>query len=106
MAKDLKAKIKQWLFDPALFVEEAIRPPKTADVPTGITKQQRTALDAWGLLIKAKLKQHDKIVLSAAEKEFANKLGMSIQSGHGTGKDALASWLILHMLTCTPFPKI
>lgn len=106
MAKDFKAKIKQWLFDPASFVEEAIRPPKTAEVPTGITKQQRGALDAWGLLIKAKLKHHEKIALTAVEQEYVNKLGMSIQSGHGTGKDALASWLILHMLTCTPFPKI
>ena len=106
MAKDLKAKIKQWLFDPALFVEEAIRPPKTADVPTGITKQQRTALDAWGQIIKAKLKRASGAALLPDDQAVVDKLGLSIQSGQGTGKDATAGWIILHALTTMPFPKI
>lgn len=31
---------------------------------------------------------------------------MTIRSGHGTGKDALASWLIIHFLSTRPFPKV
>ena len=30
----------------------------------------------------------------------------TIRSGHGTGKDAFASWIVLWFLTCFPYPKI
>lgn len=91
---------------PDKFVEECIRPPKTPEVPTGITRQQRAGLEAWGLLIRAKLKRSANASMTDEEKAVMDKLGLSVQSGQGTGKDATAGWLILHALTCMPFPKI
>lgn len=41
-----------------------------------------------------------------ALKEFPTVKRMSIRSGHGTGKDALAAVLILWFLTTRPYPKV
>lgn len=35
-----------------------------------------------------------------------NNKRVSIRSGHGTGKDALASWGALHFLSTRPYPKV
>lgn len=38
--------------------------------------------------------------------EFPKTKRMTIRSGHGTGKDALASWLILNFMATRPYPKV
>lgn len=47
---------------------------------------------------------------SDQQAEALSKIGsgkrISIRSGHGCGKDSLASWLIIHFLTTRPYPKI
>ena len=40
------------------------------------------------------------------EQPYVSKIGISIHSGHTTGKDAFAAWCILHFLICTLYPKI
>lgn len=41
-----------------------------------------------------------------ALKDFQNTKMMSIRSGHGTGKDTFASWVILWYLTTKLYPKV
>jgi len=60
-----------------------------------ITGQQRDGLRAISRLV------HDKI-----KGERREVLGVSIMSGKGTGKDALAAWAILWFMWSFPFPKI
>lgn len=38
--------------------------------------------------------------------KFSTTKRMTIRSGHGTGKDACASWIILWFLSTRPYPKI
>jgi phage terminase large subunit len=99
-------KIKQWLFDPALFVMEAIRPPRTPEVPEGITSQQRAGLREYGEIIRCKMKKAMGESLSDEERKYAHAKGLSIQSAQGTGKDAFASWCVLHFMCTCPYPKI
>lgn len=71
--------------------------------PSGLTGQQIDALRDWGLLIYAKLR------LSAGlthDPELADKIGMSIQSAMGTGKDFTAALVTWHFLYCFSYPKI
>ena len=37
---------------------------------------------------------------------FIKQKRHNIRSGHGNGKDAFASWIVLWFLTCFPYPKI
>lgn len=102
MADGLSAfaqKLGQWFANPIQFVEEALQ------VKT-VSSQQREALIQWGRLLAAKDKQFNKRPLSTEEHELVLKIGMSIHSGHGTGKDATAAWIILHFLICTLYPKV
>lgn len=92
-------KLGQWFANPVQFVEEALQ------VKT-VSTQQRDALTQWGRLLVVKDKQFNKKSLSTDEHELALKIGMSIHSGHGTGKDATAAWIILHFLICTLYPKV
>lgn len=73
---------------------------KPAD-PSGLTGQQIEALVDWGLLIADKL--------SAATGKpglLSDKMGMSIQSAMGTGKDFLAAVITWHFMFCFSYPKI
>ena len=38
--------------------------------------------------------------------EFVKSNRMTIRSGHGTGKDAFASWVILWFMSTRAFPKV
>ena len=98
MANELAEKIKVWFTRPDVFVREAL------DVTP--TKQQEDALKEWGTLIRVKTKRSEGLELTNFEKPYVTKIGMSVHSGHTTGKDAFAAWLILHFLICTLYPKI
>ncbi len=95
--------IKSWVRNPRKFVIEALRLEEKGHT---LSRQQEKALDELKKLVTAKLKASEGKKLSTEEKEYAAKIGISIMSGQGTGKDAFASWVILWFLCCFPFPKI
>jgi phage terminase large subunit len=94
----LAAVFESWVEEPEKFVEEALNGKPT--------RQQRQGLQALRDLVRAKEKRRRGLTLSEKEAELAAKLGISIMSGHGTGKDCFAAWAILWFITCFPFPKI
>lgn len=72
-----------------------------------LTRQQREAADGITKLVWAKIHVNTNTPnLSDEEKTLAKKVGVSIQSGTGTGKGALAAMFIHWLLFCFPFPKI
>lgn len=75
---------------------------KAAD-PSGLTGQQIDALNDWGALIGAKL---DAAAGKPHDEALAGKMGMSIQSAMGTGKDFLAGVITWHFMFCFSYPKI
>lgn len=90
-------KLQEWQFNPLQWVREVI-----GEEPTF---QQEAALKDWGLLIRAKVKSAKNTPLSDEEKPYKNKIGMSIQSGHDSGKSHFAAWIGMHTLTCFPHSK-
>ena len=91
--------IEKWLFNPESFCREALF--------VDPTNQQIDALECIGRLVKAKIYTSKKKKGTTAEmEEDAKKIGISIMSGRGTGKDAFASWMIIWFLCCFPYPKI
>lgn len=69
------------------------------------TSQQRNGFEELGKLIRAKLKLADGLPLTEEEKEYSKKIGVSIQSGNGTGKDFFAAVCILLFTFLFPDPK-
>lgn len=98
----------RWSLDPVLYVEEALGvngiPGDRAN--PGITGQQRDGLVKLGKLVNSKIKLAEGKKLTKEEMEYAGKIGISIMSGQGTGKDGFAAWSILWFMTCFPFPKL
>jgi hypothetical protein len=89
--------IMRWREDPELFVREAI-----GAFPTN---QQQDGLKAIKDLSTAKIKASKGFKLTKKEAELAEKMGISIRSGHGTGKDTWLSWVYLWFLFCFPHPR-
>ena len=85
---------QDWKLFPVKFVVQAI-----GAVPTN---QQADALRELGLIYDAKMRRSAGAVMTEAQKTRSNKLGISIRSGHGTGKDAFLAWVYLWLLTCFP----
>lgn len=91
-------KLQEWMFNPLQWVHDVM-----GETPTF---QQEAALKEWGLLIRAKVKSAKGTPLSDEEKPYKDKLGMSIQSGHDSGKSHFAAWIGMHMHTCFPYSKV
>ena len=89
-----KAVINRWRSSPLLFVKECIKA-----VPSN---QQEELLIIVGKLAMAKLKYNLGAECSEEEIKLAKKLGISIRSGRGTGKDCCLSWIYIWALTCFP----
>lgn len=126
---DIKKLIRQWSKNPVLFVEEVLKVHKRYG-GKGLSSQQKKALTELGKLVNSKIEysrlcdefrlSEDWVNNEVYEAElskyiktldptlvkYAKKRGISIMSGQGTGKDALASWAILWFLSCFPNPKI
>lgn len=69
--------------------------------------QQIRVFKLWSLLLRAKMKRKwnvehpdDPVELFPEEQAVVHKIGLSIQSGHGTGKDAFSVIAGLHFLQC------
>lgn len=106
-----KQQIRHWQTHPLDWVKDIfgtniLTKSACKTTETGLSTQQEDALKRWGKLIEAKLKAADKRKLTDEERELSKKIGMSIMSGTGTGKDFTASLLIFHFLMCFDMPKL
>ena len=102
------AMLLRWAEDPVAYVREALGVdgvPGDMKNP-GISTQQKDGLEKLGKLVNSKIKLSEGRKLTEEEAEYASKIGISIMSGHGVGKDGFAAWAILWFLTCFPYPKI
>jgi phage terminase large subunit len=68
--------------------------------------QQARAMAEVSALVNAKLKLSRGETLTAKEEEYSKKIGVSIMSGKGSGKDTFAALFIIWFLSVFPFPKI
>lgn len=84
----------EWRRNPLRFVVEAIG--------VNPTNQQGMALKELGRMYEAKMRRSAGGDLSDSQKALSNKIGISIRSGHGTGKDAFLAWVYIWLLTCFP----
>lgn len=58
-----------------------------------------------GKIAWAKIKSFKGESLTEEEKSLAKKIGISIRSGHGTGKDCWLSWVYIWLLVCWYYSK-
>ena len=91
--------IIRWSKSPELFIKEALGVPN-------LSMQQKEACEAVRSLVWAKIKVGEGRKTTDEEKRLSKKIGVSIMSGKGTGKDAITSMLIIWFLCCFPRPLI
>lgn len=97
LSKEFMDIIDRWQKNPGLFARECVGMEPS--------HQQDEAFDAVRRISLAKRKAFRGEELTEEEERLANKLGISIRSGHGTGKDAWLAVIFLWLLTCFPYPK-
>lgn len=85
--------IKSWTASPEKFCEEALK-------VEFLSTQQKVLLQTLAALVLAKCKKFEGTPLTKEEETLANKIGISVMSGRGTGKDASAAMAIAWFLTC------
>jgi len=95
---EIKDLYKEWIRSPLRFIREVIQAEPTW--------QQEEVLKKLGEYVTAKIKLSRAEELSEVELALARKIGISIQSGHGTGKSAIMAWIMLWFLSCFPYCKI
>jgi len=88
----------RWQESMEAFVEEALG----IDGTHGFTmsSQQREACMEESKLVISKIKRMYSAPMTDEEKEYAEKLGISIMAGQGTGKDGWTAWFIQWFLFC------
>ena len=87
--------VQSWATSPIDFVNDAL-------CVELITNQQREALVLLGRYVTVKMKLSRGEEVSEEERLLARKIGISIMSGRGTGKDAFLAWCIIWFLCCFP----
>lgn len=88
---------QSWKFNPEKFVRECIgAQPST---------QQKAALDSVKKMAFAKIKSAEGQPMTEEERRLSKKIGLTIKSGRGTGKDTFLSWVYIWLLTCFPFAQ-
>ena len=110
-----KAQVLKWQSDPLAWVSTVfgdciIKAQQSRGVEvrtkTGLTVQQEDALVQWGALIKAKQLKRDNHPLTEYQQGIVGKMGISIQSSNGNGKDFLASLINWHWMDVFPKPRV
>lgn len=97
---------KHWALDPKRFVIEAFGMDGHDSAHT-ISPQQEDGLEFYRRILMAKLKRwRSPDELTIRERSDAERVGISVHSGHGTGKTAFAAWVLLHFLVTRPFCKV
>lgn len=91
--------VESWQKNANKFIVEAIPDFKPS-------KQQEEFFRQLSELIKARLKKASKQTLTDKEREYTEKIGISVMSGKGTGKDASLAVAIIYFLCVFPFSKI
>ena len=99
LLNDFQALLERWQMSARAFVHEFLG-------VKSISKQQQQALKAMTILVRAKLKKWRGEKLSKTEAKYVDRIGISIRSGKGTGKDALSAWGVLWFLVCFHNSKI
>lgn len=94
---------QRWIEEPEYWARKFL---SGKDVPYIPTQQQHQAWEAYGRLIRAKYKRMRGAPMTDQEKQDARKFGVSIMSGHGTGKDAWIAGAGLHAEFCLPDAKV
>lgn len=92
--------LARWKDSLEKFVEEAVgvNPSNGLSMST----QQRLAAREVSKLVNAKRKAMLGKKMTPEDLEYAEKIGVSIMSGQGTGKDAFCSWVMMWWLCCFP----
>ncbi len=96
--KRTRARIERWRFNPGAFAAEA--------VGLKASNQQREGFDALRRIFTAKWKRARGEKLTEREEADASKIGITIRSGRGTGKDAWLAVVSWWMLQCFKNPKL
>ena len=90
----------------AMFGDNIKKSPLSSKLTeTGLSLQQEGVLRLWGEFLEAKLlRSYDK-PLTERQAELASKIGLSVMSGTGTGKDTTAAIITWHFMYCFHYPK-
>lgn len=96
--KKLKEKIRIWVEHPEIFDLEVY----DWDGNESPTPQQIDGFKKVAALANAKFKVNSGMPVTPKERELAKKLGISIRSGHGTGKTAFLARLYYWLMFCFP----
>src|SRR3990167_11140032 len=104
------AKLRQlmlsWLMDSYKFAREACGLDGPTPGVDALSNQQIDACKSISLLTTAKWKLALAAPMTELEKKYAQKIGISIMSGQGTGKDFFAGLHMLWFISCFEFPII
>jgi hypothetical protein len=89
-----QAEVDRWVIDPLYWAKKF--GPTDFDPWSG----QVALWDAYGRILNAKLKRYEGLVLTDEETALADKMGISVMSGHGLGKERTVATMGLHYLFC------
>lgn len=101
--KSQQTELHRWILDPLYWAKKFLSAPGKPYRPS---TQQVEGWECYRRILTAKLKRAQGAALSAQEAVDARKIGLSIMSGHGTGKDAFAAAVGLHFQMTQREPKV
>jgi hypothetical protein len=102
-----KKTFEHFLWNPLDYIQIMIVDPHNEATGKNIviSDQQKDAIEAVRQITTAQLKRAADMPMTPEEVETAKKIGVSIMSGKGCGKDAVAAWLIIWFLDCYKLAK-
>ena len=106
MANDkLTTVIRRWQHSTKHFVQECIG-VGLIDDGKKIDPLQEKVMDTFDYIVACKSKMARGAKMTPMEKEYANKIGISIDSGRGAGKTSMCAWIIKKWLCCFHNSKV